>query len=339
MSPSPKNPLIFSRFISPEIASFKAALVTATSKAAQSAANTPGVYKVDLSMNLLIRLVHLVLDEICRPLMDLIFGGVTKELRRQMVDDKTLRTIEQWRHVADTFYNNILWKPQSVCDDTRCTGLDPSQAPTTPLSPEQLRALFTDVRTKYTKLNANYKASGQLQEGLDHGDGDDDFWLNFCRQDPVYFYVHLAYGRCPPSYCMRDMDAAQQCDEGIPGARALLVANGSEETPKKRSDNGFTKADFLEIVQTAMTTKLSKAAEANLVADTERKIAATARDVAMKWHVLKIDKQKDFEWIKNQLSGDNNLLSAGQRLLMERKLVVLFESLFGEEETVGGPGF
>jgi hypothetical protein len=125
-----------------ELANLKVTAALALARVANAASAAAGVnmtahqaYKVQLSDHLMCRIIHLVLDDDARVLLELIFGGVPAEQRRQVMDDKSMRNNELWRDLAGLYYNNQDWKPANCVDDTRCEMLDPSKSPERILSP------------------------------------------------------------------------------------------------------------------------------------------------------------------------------------------------------------
>ncbi|KAJ1437282.1 hypothetical protein B484DRAFT_392819 [Ochromonadaceae sp. CCMP2298] len=92
----------------------------------------PGLDPEDMPANIRARASHLADDPASTNILELIFGGVTKKARREMLDDKSTR-------------NKDLWK---------------------------LRALFSALRTQYTIFNSKYYLSGQIEEGNGAGDDD-----------------------------------------------------------------------------------------------------------------------------------------------------------------------
>ena len=145
----------------------------------------------EVSKNLKARAFHLADDPEAQRVLESIFGGVKKAARRSEFDDKSSRTVCQWQHLADEFFNSELWRPQNEFYDARLVDIDPSQAPSEPFLAEQLRKLFSTMRSQYSIFNDRYHRSGQLEEG--DGDGDDDFYENFSGRDTVYLYAHKMF--------------------------------------------------------------------------------------------------------------------------------------------------
>lgn len=288
-------------------------------------------FKVDLSDDLTVRMTHLVLEEGSKAYLDLIFGAVNKNLRRAELDDKSLRTIEHWRYLCAEFYNNVAWKPLNGCDDQRCYQLDPSHAPETPLTGEQLRAMFTDVRGKYTRMYANWKQSGNIEQGADNGEGDDDFYENFCGKDSVYLYIHLAYAGAPPSYCMRNLDDDLQCEEGIGGVqgnRAVNAASDDSSGKKKRRYDALSKDDLLEVLQKSIQQDINFSSS-DTPADIKRKQAAMERDIAIQENLKSEKMQKEILFWQAQMERPG--VTDASRALMEKKVTSLITKACKED--------
>lgn len=115
-----------------------------------------------------------------------IFGGTSHKNKRLALDNKSERTISLWKELADTFFNNADWKPENEQTDTRIVSIDPSEAPRTPWTGEELRSTFSTLRSDMSIKTRAFQSSGQLQEGADHGDGDDE-WYKRCidGKDPA----------------------------------------------------------------------------------------------------------------------------------------------------------
>ena len=94
-------------------------------------------------------MIHLAADEDSQRILEEIFGGVPKDAAREALDDKTRRTKSLWSELADEFFNNKDWKPLNEQSDSRVSEINPSIPPVEPFSPEDVRSLFSSMRTKY----------------------------------------------------------------------------------------------------------------------------------------------------------------------------------------------
>ena len=133
--------------------------------------------------------MHLAKESDSILILEEIYGGVRKEATRAEIDDKKTRTKGAWAELALKFNSND-WNPTNDEDDSRVAMLDPSHAPTKPFSPEEVRAIFSDNRTKYTRFYSNYHQSGNIEEGK-AGEGDEIFFNNFVKGNLVFYYMHL----------------------------------------------------------------------------------------------------------------------------------------------------
>ncbi|KAJ1422042.1 hypothetical protein B484DRAFT_433099 [Ochromonadaceae sp. CCMP2298] len=93
----------------------------------------------DVSANVRARAMHMADDPECIPFLEIIFGGVNNKARRKMLDDKSTRTLSNWKTLADEKFNNVLWRPENKQNDGRVSTFDPSNPPLLPCLPEQLR--------------------------------------------------------------------------------------------------------------------------------------------------------------------------------------------------------
>ena len=84
------------------------------------------------SANLRARCAMMAVDSSTVRILDQIFGGVTKDARRAVLDDKSQRTLGLWGVLATTFFNSDSWEPQPGFIDTRVADIDPSKPPPPP---------------------------------------------------------------------------------------------------------------------------------------------------------------------------------------------------------------
>jgi hypothetical protein len=112
----------------------------------------PGLETDDVPANLRARVMHLADDSASSGFLEIIYGGVTKKARREMMDDKSTRNTNLWKTLADDYFNNPDWKPENEQTDTRAETINPRKAPA-PFPPEKLRALFSAQRTQYSLFN------------------------------------------------------------------------------------------------------------------------------------------------------------------------------------------
>jgi hypothetical protein len=215
-------------------------------------ASPPSLDVGDISKNLRARAWHLADDAQATGYLEVIFGGVGKAARRAEVDDKVTRTLGNWKHLCDNFFNSDSWTPQNCFDNTRVSEICPSRPPEVPFSPEELRSLFSKMRSQYSLFNDRYHRSGQLVDG--EGDGDDDFFSNFAGSDAVYLYAHLLFKGQPPKFCTRDVN--QPCDLGCPAGGSPAPSSsgsvGSGDQPgsgMKRKYSDLTKDDLMDVLK------------------------------------------------------------------------------------------
>jgi hypothetical protein len=157
-----------------------------------------------------------------------------------------------------------------------------------------------------------------MQEGEDHGEGDDDMFENYCRGDKLILFIHLAYGRQPPRFCMRDLELTQQCDVGIEQRSAPVNVSSRDKDAKgkKRTIHDLTQDDLESIMgERALTTEELAAI-----------VASTERDNAMKHFYLLEARAKQIEIIRSLLL-DQSLGDARLETLRER-LIELSTALF-----------
>lgn len=168
------------------------------------------------TVNLQARVAHMAVEgEESEAILVNIFSSqslLTKAARRSILDDKSVRNKELWLRLADDFINNSAWNPVNEFEDSRLDYVDPRFPPTKPITAEQLRKMWSDLRTKYSLVNENFNRSGNGLQG--DGDGDDDFYENFCQGNLVFFYMHKLFGGKPPSYVTRDLREGLQSDVG-----------------------------------------------------------------------------------------------------------------------------
>ena len=122
--------------------------------------------------------------------------------------------------------------PINQQDDSRIRTIEPGLVPNDSIEPEQLRSLFSSLRTQYTIFYNNYHRSGNLTEG--DGEGDDDFFVNFVKGDMVYYYMHKVFDGKAPTYCTRDLDSDVSMEVGY-GGSGRSGSSVSENSSKKRS--------------------------------------------------------------------------------------------------------
>ena len=118
----------------------------------------------EVSKNLRARAFHLAEDPEPQRVLEGIFGGVKKSARRAEFDDKATRTVSQWQHLADSYFNSDSWRPQNEFHDARLVDIDPSRPPSEPFLAEQLRKLFSTMRSQYSIYNDRYHRSGHLED-------------------------------------------------------------------------------------------------------------------------------------------------------------------------------
>ena len=218
--------------------------------------------------NLISRVAHLNTDPASINFLSRIFSGTSHKDKRLALDSKSERTIALWKELADNFFNNAEWKPENEQTDSRIANIDPSEPPRTPWTGEELRSTFSTLRSDMTIKTKNFTSSGQLQEGADHGDGDDE-WYKRCidGKDPaevntnwnwgkhVYLYIYLIYGRVAPSWTMRESPSSTRTELGFGTPSSDLSSNGDDSAKKGKSF--LSKADLIEIMSAAPTVSTS----------------------------------------------------------------------------------
>jgi hypothetical protein len=242
----------------------------------------------EVPINLRARAMHLADDPDSVQILEHIFGGVGADSRRVELDDKSSRPINQWGLLCDKFFNLQTWCPVNEQEDHRVNGIDPRAAPTEPYTAEELRTLFSSLRTNYSVFYARYHASGHNEEG--NGEGDDIFFKNFVRSDNVYYYMHLLFAGQAPRFCMRDLAAEQQCDVGF-GEDSSFSTPSQSSNKKRRVDESLTKEDFKEFFKPSSSEverdqKISDyfeiSSRSNLLVDYERTINSSKFDLLSK---------------------------------------------------------
>lgn len=188
--------------------------------------------------NLRARVATLAVNAKPKEILIKIYGGLKS---RSSLDDKSQRFPALWQDLADIFNSSEYVPIVHGVTDTRCNTVDCSQPPATPWAPEKLRSIWNAIRTKYTVTHDNYHRSGLMTEGEDHAEGDDEFFSKFSSEDEVMLFIHLLWGREPPSFCSRLLSAHQQCEEGMgdtPSHTQPPSTGGSSSGGKKRGIEG-----------------------------------------------------------------------------------------------------
>lgn len=177
------------------------------------------------SDNMIARMACLVVDPDAVILLDTIFGGVDHHEKRQMLDNPEFRNEAIWERLAKNFFNSYSFAPENEFNHVeKIKGIDPSEPPAVEWSAKDVRSIFSALRTKMSILVNNFKRSGQIAEGIDHADGDDEIQEimerdqnggegddeDYCNEQAiantrykwdkdVYLFVYLVYGRSPPN--------------------------------------------------------------------------------------------------------------------------------------------
>lgn len=181
--------------------------------------------------NLRARVATLAVADETRKIFEQIYRGITS---RAELDDKTQRGPALWKEVADIF-NSVDYNPAiEGVTDTRCAGIDCSLPPTEAWSPEKLRSVWNSIRSQYTRAFDNYHKSGMLECNEDFSEGDDEFFQRFAQNDEVLLFIHLLWGREPPSYCTRLLPGANQSEQGITTPQSTTGGNDSTSGSSKK---------------------------------------------------------------------------------------------------------
>lgn len=113
------------------------------------------------------RIATLVVNDGPKELLEQIFqGGIS----RQDLDNKELRPSAIWERLAKDYVNNPDWEPEVYkVNDARLDALNinPLLVPSEPMTGEELRTMYSNMRTQYTKIYMNYKQSGKIEETVD----------------------------------------------------------------------------------------------------------------------------------------------------------------------------
>ena len=100
-----------------------------------------------------------------------------------MLDNPELRNEALWERIATEYFNSASYAPSNDFDYVlRIDDIDPSEPPGTAWSGKDFRSIFSALRTKMSVLVNNFKRSGQICEGEDHADGDDEI-QEMCERD------------------------------------------------------------------------------------------------------------------------------------------------------------
>ena len=229
--------------------------------------------EVTVNANAIARVASLNCDPACIGILSKIFGGSTHEEKRSAIDNPQQRTKALWGQLASDFFNNAEWKPSNdFTDDDRIADIDPSELPQPKWTAEKLRLEFSKLRTVMTTKTDAFKRSGQIQEGEDHGDGDDEFHENaMAGEHPaklnrnwnwgrnVFLFIYLLYDRSVPSWGMRDLAKKNRVDLGFksPGQGSITSTSDISSSGSKGRNVALSKEDLIEINKTPMEIKAS----------------------------------------------------------------------------------
>ena len=190
---------------------------------------TEGCVQLDVADSIAARVAHLAVETGAQDIMKQIFavtGG------RMWVDTKELRVGELWASLATRFINNTDWQLELFNDDYHgdagvdyinpVTAVDVSNNHTG----DDIKSIFNKLKSMYTLVHDKFHTSGQQEEGgqefEDSIDSDSIFYNDFAKNfypanARVLLYVHLLWGRAPPSFCLRTKKPSDQSQTGVEG--------------------------------------------------------------------------------------------------------------------------
>ena len=100
-----------------------------------------------------------------------------------------------------------------------------NELPDPPLTSDELKSIFNDLRSQVTSLHQGFSRSGQMEADFGHIAGDLEFFQKYAKHNVLMFYAYLAWNRTPPAFCHRVLPAVYQSDVGIsPGGGKKLLA-------------------------------------------------------------------------------------------------------------------
>ena len=80
-----------------------------------------------------------------------------------------------WDRLAKDYFNSFSFAPENEFTYVeKIRDISPQDPPAVEWSGKDVRSIFSALRTKMSILVNNFKRSGQIAEGADHGDGDDE---------------------------------------------------------------------------------------------------------------------------------------------------------------------
>lgn len=192
---------------------------------------------------MLCRVVMLADDPTTSVTLEQIFSGPPKGEERAFLDDKANgRATGLWKELVEEYFNVPNWRPTNIFTDNRVSHLDPSKAPQQPWGPDQLRLQFSKMRTQFTLLNANFHKSGQMEEGADHAEGDDEFFEKYAGRDCVYLFMRMLFRTGMPSFISRDMVKSNQMDQGLGTQTTTPDSGGKRKQNASVTNEGLVKA-------------------------------------------------------------------------------------------------
>ena len=214
-----------------------------TSSKALDAA-TEGAVELDVHDNFAARVAHIVVEEGTKELLETIFQC---EGSRAAVDDKQLRVNELWEKIATDFFNVPTWNLELFNQENKGPAgidfIDPyhhSDNPNHKFTGTDIRVTFNKLKTMYTIVSTHFRGSGRIEGGgqeFEEGiEADDIFYENFAKNFyPTHarklLYIHLLWGKAPPSFCLRTQQEGKQSQVGVKGTD--LKQELGTSTPKK----------------------------------------------------------------------------------------------------------
>ena len=194
--------------------------------------------------NFAARVAHIVVEEGTKELLESIFQC---EGSRAAVDDKQLRVNELWEKIAADFFNVPTWNLELFNPENKGPAgiefIDPyqhSDDPNHKFTGTDIRVTFNKLKSMYTIVSTHYRGSGRIEGGgqeFEEGiEADDIFYENFAKNFyPTHarklLYVHLLWGKAPPSFCLRTQQEGKQSQVGVKGTD--LKPELGTSTPKK----------------------------------------------------------------------------------------------------------
>ena len=200
----------------------------------------------DLNDNFVARVAHIAVEEGTKDIMHAIFAC---ESSRLTLDDKQLRVSALWEKIATDFFNAPGWNLELFnkenFGEAGVNYIDPynfTSHPQEQFTGSNIRVAFNKLKTIYTIVHTNFKASGRNEGGgTEFEDGieaDDLFYENFARtRFPAHarklLYAHLLWGKAPPAFCLRTLPEDKHSQVGVKGTNESPVIHALDKKALK----------------------------------------------------------------------------------------------------------